>query len=264
MMARAGEARSGLRIAIAGGAGVAGRYAVRAAEQSGHEAVVLGRRAGVDLLTGAGLDRALEGVAVVIDTSNVRSQSREKATGFFTTVARRLQEAGASHGATRLVVLSIVGLEHVPYGYYEAKLAQERAALEGPLPVNIVRATQFHEFAGQVLWRTRVGPVALAPRMVVQPVAARTVGEILVEVATSPAAPEKSEVAGPKREYLPDLAQAVVHRQGRHCMVLPFSLRGKAGEAMRTGGLLPGDGARIAGPSFIEWLATEDPLDITP
>ena len=251
-----------MRIAIAGGTGIAGRYTMEAAEKAGHQAVSLSRRTGVDLTTGAGLDAALEGVDVIVDAVNSTSIKRAKATQFFTDVAGRLQKSGAEHGASRLVILSIVGLERVPYGYYQAKLAHEAAALQGPLPVSIVRSTQFHEFPGQIVLHTRVGPVALSPRMVIQPIAARTVGEILVEAAAAPEVGGTTEVAGPQREYLPDLSQAILHRQGKHVTVLPFSVRGKAGEAMQSRGLLPTGEARIAGPTFDEWLEGADALGI--
>jgi uncharacterized protein YbjT (DUF2867 family) len=235
---------------------------MQAAEKAGLEAVALSRRKGVDLTTGAGLDAALQGVEVIIDVVNAPSLKQAKATDFFSNVAHRLQERGAEHGASRLVLLSIVGLERVPYGYYQAKLAQEAAALEGPLAVCIVRATQFHELPGQILWRTRVGPVALSPRMVIQPIAARTVGELLVEVATAPVLPQNLEVAGPEREYLPDLSQAIVRRQGRRVVVLPFSIPGKGGAALRSGGQLPTSDVRVAGPTFSEWIEGDDPLRI--
>jgi uncharacterized protein YbjT (DUF2867 family) len=251
-----------LRIAVAGGTGIAGRYTVQAAEKAGHEAVALSRRQGVDLTTGAGLDAALQGVEVIIDAVNAPTLRQAEATEFFSKVTHRLQERGAEHGASRLVVLSIVGLERVPYGYYRAKLAQEEAALEGPLAVSIVRSTQFHEFPGQILWRTRVGPVALSPRMVIQPIAARTVGELLIEVATAPVPAQSIEVAGPEREYFPDLSQAILRRQGKRVVVLPFSLPGKAGAAMRSGGLLPTGDVRVAGPTFTEWLEGADALQI--
>jgi hypothetical protein len=56
------ELRARLRIVVAGGTGIAGRYTMQAAEKAGHEAVALSRRRGVDLTTGAGLDAALQGV----------------------------------------------------------------------------------------------------------------------------------------------------------------------------------------------------------
>jgi uncharacterized protein YbjT (DUF2867 family) len=98
--------------------------------------------------------------------------------------------------------------------------------------------------------------------MVIQPIAARTVGELLIEVATAPVLPKDIEVAGPEREYLPDLSQAIMRRQGRRVVVLPFSIPGKAGAAMRSGGQLPTGEVRVAGPTFSEWIEGDDPLGI--
>jgi len=204
-----------MRVAVAGGTGTAGSYAVAAAEARGHEVVSLSRRAGVDLMTGAGLEAALEGVDVIIDAAGRRTWDRQKAEAFFTTSVRRLQEVGRQKGVRRLVVLSIVGADRAPLGYYKAKLAHEAAALEGPLPVTILRATQFYELAAQMLNRTRFGPVALMPRMRSQPIAARTVGEVLVEVATGSGAAERLELAGPERHYMPDIGQFVLRRRGK-------------------------------------------------
>ncbi len=163
-----------MRIAVAGGTGAVGKYVVEAARQAGHEVVSISRRSGVDVRTGAGLFEALQGVEVIIDTTNAGTTKRAEATAFFTEVAGQLQATGAAQGVSRLVVLSIVGLERVPgFGYYEAKLAQEAAFVAGPLPVSLVRATQFHEFPAQILSRVGLGPFALVPIMRIQPVAAR-------------------------------------------------------------------------------------------
>jgi uncharacterized protein YbjT (DUF2867 family) len=54
-----------MRIAVAGATGNTGARAVSALERDGHEAVGISRSLGVDLITGEGLDAALEGVDVV-------------------------------------------------------------------------------------------------------------------------------------------------------------------------------------------------------
>lgn len=248
-----------MRIAVAGGTGTVGRYVVQAAEQSGHHVVVLSRRAGVDVRKGDGLDAALEGIEVVVDAAHAGTTNRAKATAFFCEVSRRLQTVATAQGVTRLVTLSIVGVDRVPgFGYYQAKLAQEAAVLEGPLPVTIVRATQFHEFPAQILGRTRMGPVAVVPRMRVQSVAARTVGEVLLEVATGSPRQEMVEVAGPEPADLVDLARSVVARRDQRVAVIPVRVPGRSGKAMRSGALLPTPGVRLAGPGFADWLAGED------
>ena len=50
-----------VRIAVAGGTGLAGRHTVAALRQAGHDAVVLARSVGVDLASGDGLAAALVG-----------------------------------------------------------------------------------------------------------------------------------------------------------------------------------------------------------
>lgn len=80
------------------------------------------------------------------------------------------------------MVLSIVGIDRVTNGYYQGKLHQERVVREGPVPWTVLRATQLHEFAGQLLDRMP-GPVALLPRLTIQPIAVREVAEALVALA---------------------------------------------------------------------------------
>lgn len=249
-----------MRIAVAGGTGVAGGYAVEAARAAGHEVVVLSRTVGVDVCSGAGLDAALEGVDACIDATNPDLAARAGAAAFFVEVANRLQVAGARAGLRRLVVLSIVGIDRaaaVPY--YAAKLAHERAALAGPLSVAILRTTQFHEYPGQVLDRARRGPFARIPITPVQTVAARTVGEALVELATSPVPPEAlSELAGPTPGELVALARAVARARGDRLVVFGTRGRDPARTTLRAGALLPSPGSRRSGPGFATWLAGAD------
>ncbi len=252
-----------MRLAVAGGTGVVGKFVVEAAEGAGHDVVALSRRTGVDVRTGAGLADALRGAEVIVDTTNAGTTNRDKATAFFTEGTRNLQTFGAEEGARHLVVLSIVGLERVPgYGYYEAKVAHETAAQAGPLPATVVRATQFHEFPAQILRWTRHGPFAVVPRSRIQPVAARSVGRVLLDVALAPVpAPGRSvrlEVAGPEEADLVSLARTVVRHRGERLWVVPFRVPGRVGKAMRAGGQLPTPDAHIVGPSFSEWIEGGD------
>jgi uncharacterized protein YbjT (DUF2867 family) len=247
-----------MKIAVAGGTGVVGSYAVRALAEAGHEAVVLSRSRGIDLRHEAGLAQALAGVDVIIDAANPDAIGRAKATAFFTEVTARLQAAGSAQGVARLVTLSIVGIDDTRYGYYEAKLAQEAAARAGPLPVTIVRATQFHEFPAQILSRAHLGPVAAMPVMRVQPIAARTVGETLVQAAVEPPVTQTIEIAGPEVEDLVHLARLLVKARHRRLFVVPLVVPGAAGKAMRGGKLLATATTRLEGPSFSEWLSGGD------
>ncbi|HLH28792.1 MAG TPA: NAD(P)H-binding protein [Acidimicrobiales bacterium] len=243
-----------MKVAVAGGTGVVGRHVVEVAREHGHEAAVLSRSAGVDLRDESAVAEAVRGASVIVDAANAFTLSEKKATAFFTEATARLSRAGKDAGATHVVVLSIVGIERVPYPYYRAKIAQERAARAGPLPVTIVRATQFHEFAGQLLDRSTFGPLSVVPVMTVQPIAARAVAQVLVEAAEQPASTETLEIGGPRREQLVDMARATLERRGRRAKVLAVRVPGGAGRAMRGGALLPGPGARLLGPTFSDWI----------
>jgi uncharacterized protein YbjT (DUF2867 family) len=242
------------RIAVAGGTGTVGRHVVEAVRAAGREPVVLSRSAGVDLVTGAGLDEALRGVDAVVDVSNAVTQRRRAAVDFFTAATSHLLAAGAGAGVRHHVVLSIVGVDRVDTGYYAGKRAQESLALSGTVPVSVLRCTQFHEFVPLVLSAVP-GPVAVVPSMRVQPVAAREVAERLVALATGPALGRAPELAGPEVHGLPDLARRYLRARGQRRLVLPVRAPVAASRAAAGGALLPtGPGPRGT-LTFDAWLA---------
>lgn len=242
-----------MRVAVAGGTGVVGRHTVAALARAGHEPVVLSRSHGVDLESGAGLDSALDGVAAVVDVTNKETLRRRAATAFFTATTGRLVEAGRRAGVRHHLLLSIVGVDRVPAGYYRAKWAQEQLLQDSGTAWTVLRTTQFHEFAQQVLARNR-GPVALVPRMRIRPVAAAEVGERLASLVTEEPALRVPDLAGPQVHDLPTLSRRVAAAQGRPRHVLAVRLPGRAGSAMASGGLLPGDSATSGRVTFDEWL----------
>jgi uncharacterized protein YbjT (DUF2867 family) len=247
-----------MHIAVAGGTGVVGRYAVAAAEARGHDVRVLSRGRGVDVTSEEQLAPALAGVEVVIDAVNLAGTRRGPAEDFFTRSSAALQRVGATQGVTHLVTLSIVGIDRASaYGYYQAKLAQEATATAGPLPVTILRATQFHEFPAQVLSMTRKGPIAVIPRMRSQTVAARTVGEHLVAAAEQQQG-GMLELAGPEVSEMPDLARKLLESRGIRSWVIPLPVPGAGGRALRSGALLATSSTTIDGPTFDEWLVSDD------
>ena len=254
------------KIAVTGATGRVGSHLVEILEQRGHEVVPIARSVGVDVVSGEGLDEALAGVETVIDAATGPSPDEEQATAFFTTSARNLQRAGAAAGVKRIVLVSIIGIDKFQGGYNAAKLAQERALLEGPLPIRIVRAAQFHEFIDPVVGWTIQDGVANVPEMRTQPVAARVVAEALADAADEPEIENGriTEVAGPREERLADLAAAIFASRGdsveirevRQSVLVPQPDDPDAA-AYAEGAALPSKGAKLAGPSFEEWLAAD-------
>jgi uncharacterized protein YbjT (DUF2867 family) len=214
------------------------------------------------VVSGEGLDEALGGVDTIIDTATGPSPDREEATAFFTTSARNLQRAGAAAGAKRIVVVSIIGIDKFRGGYNAAKVAQEQTLLEGPLPVRIVRAAQFHEFVDQLVGWTIQDGVAYLPEMRTQLVAARVVAEVLADAAEEPEIENGriTEVAGPREERLADAAAALFASRGDSVEIRESRQPGDPDAAgYAEGAALPNPGAKLAGPSFEEWLKAAQP-----
>jgi|SRR5919108_2428074 uncharacterized protein YbjT (DUF2867 family) len=248
-----------VKIAVAGGTGLAGRHTVEAVRRAGHDLVVLARSVGVDLTTAAGLAAALDGVDAVIDATTTPSLDTNQVRAFFATVTSHLLAAEHDAGVRHHVALSIVGLDRLPDdGHYAGKRAQERLALSGPIPATIVRTTQFFDYAAQMLNWTRRGQSAALPPLLLQPVAVTDVADVLVEVAVGEPVNGIGELAGPETQDLVDMARRTLAARGESLRLMP-TWRGRYGVALAGEVLLPGPDARIASTTFDDWLTTQTP-----
>ena len=244
-----------MRLAIAGGTGWVGRLVVEAARAAGHTPVVLARSTGIDLSTGVGLAAALDGVDATVDVTNVKTTNRAKSLAFFTTTTTHLLQAANQAGVRHHVALSIVGCDRVGFAYYAAKLRQEELVLAGPIPATVLRATQFHEFAAQLLGNA-VGPLVAVPRMLSRPIAAREVATALVEAAVAAPQGLAPELAGPREELMVTMTRRFVRAFGLRKLVVPVGLPGAVGKAMAHGGLLPAAAGPRGSETFDQWLAS--------
>jgi uncharacterized protein YbjT (DUF2867 family) len=150
-------------ILVTGGGGTLGRAVVRRLFDLGQPVRGLtrqGSRPGpaawftVDLTTGAGLERAVEGTSAVIHCASDPRRPKHDVEG-----TARLIEVVRRGGVSHLVYISIVGVDRVPVGYYRAKLRVERLVEDSGLPWTILRATQFHDLVLGVLRRLARLPV---------------------------------------------------------------------------------------------------------
>jgi hypothetical protein len=167
------------------------------------------------------------------------------------------------------VVVSIIGIQNSAGGYGAAKLAHEQAVLAGPVPARILRVAQFHELVGVLMDMGRQGEVIYLPQMRTQIIAARTVAGALAAMATSPQAEFAAaraaeaaggpipELAGPREENLARLARLVAARRGDQVRIEEVKAADPDSQAAADGSLLPGPHAKLAGPTFEEWLATQ-------
>ena len=244
-----------MRIAIAGGTGRIGRLTAAALESAGHQTVAVSRGAGVDLISGSGLDSALRGADAVVDVTNTSIPDERGIVEFFGTETRNLLAAEEAAGVPHHVLLSIVGIDNgqrVPH--YAGKREQERLVTAGRVPWTIVRCTQFHDFAGMVAgWSERDG-VAAIPPLLVQPIAHADVAAALAETATAVPLRDRIEIAGPETQDLVDMARRTFAVRGKEVTLVP-TWQGFFGVDMAGEVLLPGPGARLGKITFADWLA---------
>lgn len=256
-------------VLVVGGTGTAGRPTVHELVRRGHTVRVLSRhrqaapQPGVryvegDLVTGAGLAQALDGVDAVVDVSNIPTLSGRRALAFFVEATRRLVAGEAAAGVRHHVLLSIVGVDRVPTGYYKAKLAQERALAEAAdadgVGWSVLRATQFHDFAEQIATRAGLGPFVLVPRMTVRPVATEEVASALADAVEAGPTGQLPVLAGPAATRLPDMVRAHLRRRGRGGLVVAFPVPGPASSGLVPA---PGEPARYGRGTFAEWLEAQ-------
>ena len=73
------------------------------------------------------------------------------------------------------MALSIIGARHVNSNYYAGKTVQEQILEAETSGWSLLRTTQFHEFAIQLLEHGKLGPLQIVPTMRSQPIAAAEV-----------------------------------------------------------------------------------------
>ena len=255
-----------MRIVVLGGTGVVGRHVVALAIARGHDVESGSRHTRsdlsvpqhrVDLRNGQGLDELLHRHDVVIDVTNVAAMRAASAIRAFEETAGHVVTAATRARVARLVLLSIVGIDEVPLGYYRGKLAQEAAYRTAKVPVTVLRSTQFHEFPGQMLAAATRGPIAVLPRSMIQPVAARDVASALLDAAEGPPVSRMPDLGGPEIHALPDLARRLLRSRNRSTRVLAPWLPGRSARLMSQGALLLREG-RTSSQTFDQWLATAE------
>ncbi|MEV0176237.1 SDR family oxidoreductase [Streptomyces sp. NPDC050803] len=239
-------------ILVTGGTGTLGRLVTERLRADGHEVRVLSRHAqpyAVDLRAGgSGLDAAVEGVETVVHCASTPRGGDQEAAAHLIAAAR---QAGVSH----LAYISIVGVDRVPFGYYQSKLTVEKLIEDSGLGWTVLRTTQFHDLLVQVFAGLAKLPVMLLPAGVKdQPVEVAEVADRLVELAVGAPAGRVADMAGPEVRTLDSLARAYLKAVGRKRAVVNVPLVGRAYRAFRAGGHLAPEHA-VGKGTFEEYLA---------
>jgi uncharacterized protein YbjT (DUF2867 family) len=84
-----------------------------------------------------------------------------------------------------------------------------------------VRATQFHDFADNVVSWTEHNGVAKIPPLLMQPIAPQDVAETLAETATGRPQRRHIDIAGPDPQDLVDMARRTNQARGHSAKLVP-------------------------------------------
>jgi uncharacterized protein YbjT (DUF2867 family) len=227
-------------VLVTGGTGLLGRRVVdrlRDAGEVGVRVMSSSGRAGTirgDLLTGEGLEEAVEGVDAIVHcaSSPFRKMHQVDVEG-----TGRLLRAASRAGVSHVVYISIVGVDRNPYyPYYRVKLDTERMVERSSVPWSILRATQFHEFVLQQIQFLERGPFALVPRsFLLQPIDTGEVADRLAEMALSEPAGRAPDTGGPEVKTFADLSRSYQKATGQHRRLVEVPLPGKMARAFRQG-----------------------------
>ena len=245
-----------MKIVVIGGSGLVGTKLVNELRKHGHQVVAASPSFGVDTLSGEGLAEALKGASVVVDASNSPSFEDATALEFFETSTRNLLTYEVAAGVGHHVALSVVGIERLPeYGYFRAKIVQEKLIKGSSIPYSIIRATQFFEFIGRIADEgTEGNTVCLAPALI-QPMAADDVASEIARIAVGAPVNGTVEIAGPEQFRLDELIrQDLAAINDPREVILDPHARYFGGElSERT--LVPGNDARLGETRFDSWLS---------
>jgi len=223
------------RILITGGAGVLGSEIAARAKLAGHTVRVMSRKprpanadtewAQADMGTGEGVEEALRGVDIIVNAaSNPFNTKKVDIEG-----TKHLAELGRKAGVEHLFHISIVGIDRIPYSYYQVKLAAEQVVKQSGLPYSILRATQFHTLPGvffDFLKRFYWSPALfLTPDAQFQLIDPGEVAEYAMPLITAQPAGLLPDVGGPEILRMDEIAKSLMIAEGvrRPLIYLPMS-----------------------------------------
>lgn len=189
-----------MKVLVIGGTGLIGKDVCKKLEGAGHKVIVGSPGRGVDILTGKGLEEALEGTDIVIDLSNSKSPDGETALHFFSTAGKNLVAAEKVANVKHHLILSIVGVplaQHI--GYLQAKKLQEDSIATSGIPYTIIRSTQFHEHISTIIAVQGEGREVHVSTVDYQPIAVEDVVNYVVKFALEEPKNGIVEIAGPDR-----------------------------------------------------------------
>jgi uncharacterized protein YbjT (DUF2867 family) len=206
-----------------------------------------------DLTTGAGLTESVADIdAIVHLASDSRNAPVVEVEG-----TRRLSQAARTASVQHLLFISIVGIDRIPFRYYECKLEAERLIAESDVPFSILRATQFHPFVASLLNEAARYPfvMPIPSGFFVQSVAIEEVAARLCRAVSDGPSGMLRDFGGPEVLPVEEVAATWIGHGKRQWALRPWPiyLPGKVAAAFRAGYNTCPDGERGT-ETWQEWL----------
>lgn len=213
----------------------------------------------VDLAEGTGIQSAVADVDIVVHAAS-DPQGDSEAVDVDGT--NRLLSAARGADVENFVYVSIVGIDDIPYSYYQHKRAAERAVKESPVPSTIVRSTQFYPFLASLLSYVRRLPVwPLPTAFQLQPIETGEAAEAILEHVTPAAAGRVPDIGGPEVLSGREVAEAYRDACGLWRPILRVPFPGDVAAAFRAGKATCPDRS-VGETTWGEWLATQDGVPV--
>lgn len=242
-------------ILVTGASGNLGRHVLPLLRAQAHELRLLSRapRDGAefvvgDTVAGTGLAAAVAGVDTVLHLAG-SSKGDDVGTANLAEAARR---AGVGH----LVMISVIGADAMPIGYFRAKDRAEAALAASGVPFTVLRAAQFHDF----VWGMFAGmvklPVVPAPSAIrLEPVDVQDVAVKLAGLVEGAPRGRVTDLAGPEVLDAPTLLRGIAQARGVRRPFVPLRVPGAIGRAYRDGVNLAGGEVERASGTWNAYLA---------
>ncbi|MDQ6676649.1 MAG: NAD(P)H-binding protein [Acidobacteriota bacterium] len=257
-----------MNLLVTGATGHLGRDVVSVAMAAGHSVRIASRRARgsdvsesigwakIDLATGEGLREALANIdAIVHAASDPKNAAAADVEG-----TRRLIDEAHRSVVKHLVYVSIVGIDRIPFPYYQRKLAVERVIAEAGFPHSILRATQFHVFIDRLLEAACRVPFLLPLPLGfhVQSVATEDVAHRLLRALEAGPQGLLRDFAGPEPMTVAEAAAAWKTARRIRKPIISIPAPGRTAAAFRAGYNIAPDGERGT-VRWRDWLVRKYP-----
>ena len=203
----------------------------------------------VDLLTGAGLEEACEGVESIVHSATAPTRAGEVDLGG---LRRLVETAPRAH----VVYPGIVGSDLIPTPYYRVKTETELALTESGVPWTVLRATQFH----QLIWHWYAAPsrnpfLFVPSQTRYQVIDPLEVARRLADLVEAGPQGRADDIGGPFAYEAADLARSCLTALGSMRRVISYNKPGIAGAALRAGANITPN--RAAGQTWNEFVERE-------